>query len=90
MFSKYKEERRERDLEAVQASYPFLVKVTGNIQLTLDICDWIVPICDDILVVDRYSIGPAINFPPWTVTYGFKKEEDALAFRIKFGKYLST
>lgn len=74
----------EEALEAVIADFPYIVKRISHRSLELDIGNWLLPIGGDMIVISKVRHGPNINFSPVTITYGFKKEEDAIAFKLRF------
>lgn len=74
----------ERDIEEVRKSFPFIVERLSYRDLELDIGDWLNPLGEDIVVISKIPQGPKINFPPVLITYGFKNEADAIAFKIRF------
>lgn len=76
----------ERDHEAVRKDYPYFVKRISYRNLSLDIGNWISEnIGCDMIVVSKEPQGPPQNFPPSLITYAFRYEADAVAFKIKFG-----
>lgn len=51
-----------------------------------DIADWLDTLGDNAAVISKIRIGPPQNFGPIIVLYGFKCEDDAIAFVLRFGK----
>ena len=76
----------KKDIEAVQKDYPYLVRRISYQNVSLDIGNWISEnVGCDMIVVSKEPQGPAQNFPPSLITYAFRYEADAVAFKIKFG-----
>lgn len=75
-----------KDIDAVKAEYPFIVKRITKNSVDTDIGEWLVDISAGYIVIAKEPQGPTINFPPWIITYGFKREDDAIAFALRFGK----
>ncbi len=75
--------RIEEDLAAAIADFPFLVTRKSNKSVETEIGEWFCQ--NECIVLSRKSLGPLQNFPNWMITYGFKFEEDAVAFKLKFG-----
>lgn len=78
--------RMREDIDAVKAQYPFIVKRVARNSLDTEVGDWLTTLGDAYLALAKEPQGPTINFPPWIITYGFKNENDAIAFALKFGK----
>ncbi len=76
--------RLKEDIDAVRASYPYIVQRTTKETVSEEIGDWFVSLGGDMLVISKIRIGPVVNFGPWIITYGFKYEADATAFKLRF------
>ncbi len=74
----------EKDLEAVKVAFPFIVTRLSRTDVELDIGKWLYSLDGDVIAISRKRIG-FIWEKKSLVTYGFKKEEDATAFKLKFG-----
>lgn len=74
----------EKDLEAIKAHYPFTVQRIDTTPVNAEIGDWMMDLGDDMIVLSSIRIGPPQNFSPRIIFYGFKKEADALAFKLRF------
>ena len=75
----------EEAMEAVIADFPYIVKRISYRSLELDIGNWVCEnVGGDMIVISKVRHGPNINFSPVTITYGFKREEDAIAFKLRF------
>lgn len=78
------------DITAAQEVFPFIVQQFSYQSLELEIRDWVLQnVGDAMIVISKELQGPAQNFPPVLVTYGFKYENDAVAFRLKFPSNVS-
>jgi hypothetical protein len=74
-----------KDINAVKASYPFVVKRTARNAVDTEVGEWLTALGVSYLSIAKEPQGPTINFPPWIITYGFKREDDAIAFALRFG-----
>jgi hypothetical protein len=74
------------DIAAAKEVYPFIVKRQTRTRLNLDIGQWITdnPAIDMAVITREVIDGPGLALVI-EITYGFKKEEDAIAFKLKFG-----
>ena len=74
------------DIDAVKEDYPFTVKTISDNSPRLDIGDYLASEnIEDWIVVTKYREGPVVNRGPTIVVFGFKNEQDAVAFKLRFG-----
>ena len=75
----------EKTPESVEREFPYTVQRRSVSSLELEIGQWV---CEnvgaDMIVLSKKAASTA----PWSsilITYGFKYEPDAIAFKLKFG-----
>ena len=73
------------NIDAVKEDYPFIVKVPSEKSYDEDRGNYLLSHCRDWIVVTKYREGPVVNFGPVIVVFGFKNEQDAVAFKLRFG-----
>ena len=73
------------DIDAVKDEFPFIVKISSYRTLALEETKYLMTIPNNWIIVSKYREGPVVNFGPTVVAYGFKHEQDAVAFKLKFG-----
>lgn len=79
--------REEEDLLTVKKEYTFLVQRVSYKNVGVEVGEWAAKhMGDRMLIISRKRLGPPLNFGPHVITYGFKNEDDAIAFTLKFGK----
>jgi hypothetical protein len=69
-------------IDAVKDGFPFIVIISSYKYFAFQ---YISNITNDWIIVSKYKEGPVVNFGPTVVVYGFKHEQDAIAFKLKFG-----
>lgn len=75
----------KKDIAAAQKKFPFIVQRLSYRDLELDIGHWVCEnVGDAMLVIAKEIQGPPQNFGPVLITYGFKHESDAIAFKLRF------
>lgn len=75
----------QEDIAAAQEKFPFIVQRLSYRGLELDIGNWVLRnVGEDMIVISKELQGPPQNFGPVLITYGFKHESDAIAFKLKF------
>lgn len=77
---------RRGDIAEAMKIYPYVVTKEVMRNGDADIADWLATMGDNVLVISKIRIGPPQNFGPMIVSYGFKREDDATAFVLRFGK----
>ena len=76
--------KNDEDIEAVRERFPFIVKRLSYRDLELEVGHFMLPLGENAVVISKIPQGPAQNFPPVLITYGFKREDDAVAFALRF------
>ena len=75
----------KKDIAAAQVAFPFIVQRLSYQSLELDIGNWVCQyVGDAMIIISKERQGPPQNFGPVLITYGFKHESDAIAFKLKF------
>ena len=74
------------DIAEAMKIYPYVVTKEVMRNGDADIADWLDTMGDNAVVISKISIGPPMNFGPVFMSYGFKREDDATAFVLRFGK----
>lgn len=72
------------DTDVVKEEYPFIVKISSHKTLATEEYEYLRTLRDDYIVVTKYREGPAVNMGPIVMVYGFRYENDAVAFKLKF------
>jgi hypothetical protein len=73
------------DKEVIKSLFPYQITRESYDRVEPEIGDYFVSLGEDALVIEQYRRGPNINFGPYVIVYGFKHEQDAVAFKLKFG-----
>jgi hypothetical protein len=78
-------DQHEADVTVAKEAFPFLVQRLSYQSLELDIGIWVCEnVGDAMIIISKVRHGPVQNFGPVLITYGFKFEADAVAFKLKF------
>ena len=72
------------DIDAVKKDNPFMVKIISDKAVDVVRGEYLV-FLKDWIIITKYRQGPTINFGPTITVFGFKHEQDATAFKLKFG-----
>lgn len=74
----------DEDIAVVKEHYPYIVKLVSYKALATEEWEFLNKLQDSAILIAKYMEGPVQNVGPITVVYGFKQEDDAVAFKLLF------